>query len=72
MPRGVRKPKIASAEERLEQLVSEIDAAKANLAKLKEEKAQIEKQIEAEKLSKLQDAIAKSGKSIDEVISLLN
>ena len=67
--------KIAAAEAEIEELVAQLKAKKAELKALIKEKeaalaAAAEKKAEEEK-AKLLDALAKSGKSIDEIIEFL-
>lgn len=68
--------KIVAAESAIATLTEELKAKKAELKELTKAKAEAEK-LAAEKKaeedkSKLMEAIASSGKSIDEIISLLN
>ena len=67
--------KIAAAEAEIEELGAQLKAKKAELKALVKEKeaalaAAAEKKAEEEK-AKLLDALAKSGKSIDEIIEFL-
>ena len=68
--------KIATAESAIAALTEELKAKKAELkeltkAKTEAEKLAAEKKAEEDK-AKLMEAIAASGKSVDEIISLLN
>ena len=68
--------KIATAESAIAALTEELKAKKAELkeltkAKVEAEKLAAEKKAEEDK-AKLMEAIAASGKSVDEIISLLN
>ena len=68
--------KIAIAESAIAALTEELKARKAELkdltkAKVEAEKLAAEKKAEEDK-AKLMEAIAASGKSVDEIISLLN
>ena len=68
--------KIVAAESAIATLTEELKAKKAELKELTKAKAEAEK-LAAEKKAeedkaKLMEAIASSGKSIDEIISLLN
>lgn len=68
--------KIVAAESAIATLTEELKAKKAELKELTKTKAEAEK-LAAEKKaeedkSKLMEAVASSGKSIDEIISLLN
>ena len=68
--------KIATAESAIAALTEELKAKKAELKELTKAKAEAEK-LAAEKKAeddkaKLMEAIAASGKSVDEIISLLN
>ena len=68
--------KIATAESAIAALTEELKARKAELkeltkAKVEAEKLAAEKKAEEDK-AKLMEAIAASGKSVDEIISLLN
>ena len=68
--------KIATAESAIVALTEELKARKAELKELTKAKAEAEK-LAAEKKAeedkaKLMEAIAASGKSVDEIISLLN
>ena len=68
--------KIATAESAIAALTEELKARKAELkeltkAKVEAEKLAAEKKAEEDK-TKLMEAIAASGKSVDEIINLLN
>lgn len=68
--------KIAATESAIATLTEELKTRKAELkeltkAKTRAEKVAAEKRAEEDK-AKLMDAIAASGKSVDEIISLLN
>lgn len=68
--------KIVAAESAIAALTEELKAKKAKLKELTKTKAEAEKRAAEKKAeedkSKLMEAIASSGKSIDEIISLLN
>ena len=67
MPRG-RKKKPESVEEQMQLVQAEIEELSA---KLKKEMAVLEKAKKAEEQQKLLDAVAASGKSVDEIIGML-
>lgn len=70
MPRG-RKKKPESVEEQMQLVQAEIDELSAKLKAKKKEMAVLEKAKKAEEQQKLLDAIAASGKSVDEIIGML-
>lgn len=69
MARG--RKKALSLDEQLEQIVNEIAEQEQNLKDLKSKKKEIEKEIKSQKNEELLALIQKSGKSIDEVRSLI-
>lgn len=70
MPRG-RKKKPESVEEQMQLVQAEIDELSAKLKAKKKEMAVLEKAKKAEEQQKLLDAVAASGKSLDEIIGML-
>lgn len=70
MPRG-RKKKPESVEEQMKLVQAEIDELSAKLKAKKKEMAVLEKAKKAEEQQKLLDAVAASGKSVDEIIGML-
>ena len=67
--------KIAAVEAEIEELTAALKAKKADLKKLKKAKLQADKAAEEKKAEedkiKLLDAIAQSGKSVDEILDML-
>ena len=67
--------KIAAVEAEIEDLTAALKAKKADLKKLKKAKLQADKAAEEKKAEedkiKLLDAIAQSGKSVDEILDML-
>ena len=70
MPRG-RKKKPESVEEQMQLVQAEIEEPSAKLKAKKKEMAVLEKAKKAEEQQKLLDAVAASGKSVDEIIGML-
>lgn len=70
MPRG-RKKKPESVEEQMQLVQAEIEELSAKLKAKKREMAVLEKAKKAEEQQKLLDAVAASGKSVDEIIGML-
>ena len=70
MPRG-RKKKPESVEEQMQLVQAEINELSAKLKAKKKEMAVLEKAKKAEEQQKLLDAVAASGKSVDEIIGML-
>ena len=70
MPRG-RKKKPESLEEQMQLVQAEIEELSAKLKAKKKEMAVLEKAKKAEEQQKLLDAVAASGKSVDEIIGML-
>ena len=70
MPRGHKK-KPESVEEQMQLVQAEIDELSAKLKAKKKEMAVLEKAKKAEEQQKLLDAVAASGKSVDEIIGML-
>ena len=70
MPRG-RKKKPESVEEQMQLVQAEIEELSAKLIAKKKEMAVLEKAKKAEEQQKLLDAVAASGKSVDEIIGML-
>lgn len=70
MARG-RKPAL-TLDEQLEKITKEIENMEASLKELKSTKKDLEEQIRMNRLAELDDLITASGKSIDEIIELLN
>lgn len=70
MPRG-RKKKPESVEEQMQLVQAEIEELFAKLKAKKKEMAVLEKAKKAEEQQKLLDAVAASGKSVDEIIGML-
>lgn len=70
MPRG-RKKKPESVEEQMQLVQAEIEELSAKLKAKKKEMAVLEKAKKVEEQQKLLDAVAASGKSVDEIIGML-
>ena len=70
MPRG-RKKKPESVEEQMQLVQAESEELSAKLKAKKKEMAVLEKAKKAEEQQKLLDAVAASGKSVDEIIGML-
>lgn len=70
MPRG-RKKKPESVEEQMQLVQAEIEELSAKLKAKKKEMAVLEKAKKAGEQQKLLDAVAASGKSVDEIIGML-
>ena len=70
MPRG-RKKKPESVEEQMQLVQAEIEELSAKLKAKKKEMAVLEKAKKAEEQQQLLDAVAASGKSVDEIIGML-
>lgn len=70
MPRG-RKKKPESVEEQMQLVQAEIEELSVKLKAKKKEMAVLEKAKKAEEQQKLLDAVAASGKSVDEIIGML-
>lgn len=70
MPRG-RKKKPESVEEQMQLVQAEIEELSTKLKAKKKEMAVLEKAKKAEEQQKLLDAVAASGKSVDEIIGML-
>ena len=66
-----RGKKNLSLEEQLANITVEIESMETSLSKLKETKAELEKQIKQNRLSEIDELITASGMSIDEVKELL-
>lgn len=63
--------KVVTLEEQLEKVVSDIETTKAILKKLKNTKKNLEEKINLEQLKDLQKKLDSQGKSIEEVIEIL-
>ena len=70
MPRP--KKVILTPEKQLEKLISDIEATKATLKEMEQQKKELEVQIKMNRLSELDELITASGKSFDDVKALLN
>lgn len=70
MARG-RKPAL-TLDEQLDKITEEIENMETSLKELKNTKKELEEQIRMNRLAELDDLITASGKSIDELIELLN
>ncbi len=70
MPRG-RKKKPETVEEQMVLVQAEIDDLSAKLKAKKKELAALESAKKLEEQQKLLDAVAASGKSVDEIIGML-
>lgn len=68
MARGVKK---LSLEEQLAKITSEIETMEKSLAEMKETKANLEAQVRQNRLAEIDELIAASGMSIEEVKELL-
>ncbi len=66
-----RGKKTLTLDEQLEKVTSEIEEMETTLKELKKEKKELEEQIRINRLSELDELIAASGKSFDEVKELL-
>ncbi len=67
-----KKQENLTREEQLEIVDKEIEECKENLKRLKEKQKEIVSQIEEEKKDKLYQAVAESGRSIEEVLEALS
>ena len=67
-----RGKKAYTLEEQLERTTSEIESYEAHLKELKTKKKELEAQIKINRLTELDELIASSGKSFDEIKELLN
>ncbi len=72
MPRGRKKQESISLEARLADVTAQIEGAEEKLKALRSQKKEIEKQIEDQKKEQLYNAVVASGKSIDEILAVLN
>lgn len=70
MPRG-RKKKPESIEAQMQQIQGEIEELSARLKTKKKELVALEDARKLEEQKKLLDAVAASGKSVDEIIGML-
>lgn len=70
MARG-KKRDTRTSQEKLTDLIAEIEAQEAVLKNLKQQKADLEKIIEAEKKEEIFKKIQASGKTIDEILESL-
>lgn len=70
MPRG-RKKKPESIEAQMQQIQGEIEELSTRLKTKKKELAALEDARKLEEQKKLLDAVAASGKSVDEIIGML-
>ncbi len=68
MPRGRKK---LTPEERLEQITEQIEDYTDLLKELKDEKKQIEQEIQNQQIAELYDIVQSSGKSMEEVKAIL-
>ena len=67
-----KKQENLTREEQLEIVDKGIEECKENLKRLKEKRKEIVSQIEEEKKDKLYQAVAESGRSIEEVLEALS
>ena len=67
-----QKKVVLTPEEELEKLAADIEAAKENLKELEKKKKELEVQIKMNRLAAIDELIAASGKSLDEVKELLS
>lgn len=58
-------------DEQLEKITTDIENMEASLKELKNEKKDLEEQIRMNKLAELDELITASGKSLDDIIELL-
>ena len=70
MPRG--RKKLGTIDEQIESLRNEIEALKAETKKKQDKLKELEKKKETEDNKEIMDAVAKSGKSKDEILRLLS
>lgn len=70
MPRGKRKD-TRTAQEKLNDLVIEIEKQEAVLKNLKQQKAALEKAIEDEQKEELFQKVKASGRTIEEILKIL-
>lgn len=66
------KKVMLTPEEQLEKITADIDAAKANLKELEQQKKELEVQVKMDRLTELDELISASGKSLEEVKELLS
>lgn len=59
-------------EEQLEKLIADIEATKAKLKEMEQQKKELEMQVKMDRLTELDELISASGKSFDEVKEFLN
>lgn len=71
MARGKKKD-TRTSQEKLTDLIAEIEAQEAVLKDLKQQKKDLENAIEAEKKEEIFKKIQASGKTIDDILALLN
>lgn len=67
-----RRKRKLSLEEEIRELELEIENCEAEIKKLNNRKEELKQLIEQKQMEALHQAVMKSGKSIDEVISLIN
>ena len=70
MPRG--RKKLGTVEEQIEVLKNEIEALKAETKKKQDKLKELEKKKEAEDNKEIMEAVARSGKSKDEILRLIS
>ena len=70
MPRG--RKKLGTVEEQIEVLKNEIEALKAETKKKQDKLKELEKKMEAEDNKEIMEAVARSGKSKDEILRLIS
>lgn len=71
MPRGRKKQENVSLEERLADVIAQIEKAEETIKDLRRQRKEIEKQIEEQKKEQLYKAVVDSGKTIEEVLEVL-
>ena len=71
MPRGRKRQESLSLEEKLDDVVAQIDTTEETLKNLKNQKKEIEKQIKEQKKEQLYQTVMNSGKTIEEILEVL-
>ena len=71
MPRGRKRQESLLLEEKLDDVVAQIDTTEETLKNLKNQKKEIEKQIKEQKKEQLYQTVMNSGKTIEEILEVL-
>lgn len=72
MPRGRKKQENMTLEEKLANLTAQIEETEAKLKEMRYQKKETEKQIEEQKKDQLYKAVVASGKTIEEILDVLD